>query len=405
MSGENANYGMCAMDFTGDGNIEIVTVKKGTDYYNLTIYNYTDETIVFEREQVISHSETVYPLNINCGNLSNPSDLKVVVSGKVQTDGGSTLVFLDIFNITSDSINTETSSEFYLLNEFDAELTFYTTIYGLVIGDLDGAGDNEIYFVGGDLYKNLLYRYNYTNNVLILDDKEIINNINWLLRNLVISNFNDSTSKNELVFSVHDSIHNKLVVFSYDNGLKLDNTINLSSIINTKTSIYSKDLNSDGYDEIIVLYGSLNNPYKATLKIYSTNSGALEVLDQEEIFIDSKNTYPVNLIVDDFDSNSGNQEIVLFLLNGNCPGGLDSYFMIYNYSNNQLNFESQRKINDINNLEFANIASYILDNFQSADLNKDNTPDLLMSGFLSTSSCSLYGTYYNSFVLFDYRSE
>jgi hypothetical protein len=402
MSGSNVNYGMCAFDFTNDGNVEIVTVKKTTNGYNLTIYNHTNGDIVFEREKFISHSADTQPLLIHCGNLTNSNLLKVIVAGEING-----LTFIDVINITSSMINVENSSEFYLVNESDTELE-NNFVSSLVVGDLDNSGDNEIYLKGygynNSIGYNLIYRYNYTNNALILDDKKNVNG-SFLLNDMVISNFNDSTSSNELVFTSQDSNSINLVIYSYDNGLKLDNIIYLSSVINRKTPIYSKDIDGDNYDEILIMYQISSSPIKTILKIYSIDSGVLSVLDSQDIIIDSKNTHPMSLIVDNFDSNSGDLEIVLSLMNGYCPGGLDSYFMIYNYSNNQLNFESKRKINDFNGLKFANYVSYVLNDFQSADLNKDSTPDLLMSGFLSDSQCSMWATYYNSFVFFEYRDD
>lgn len=408
VSGFNANYGMCAMDFTGNGNVEIVTVEKGSSSYNLTIYNYTSGEIVFEREKEIPHSGNVYPINVYCGNLSISNDLKVVVAGYFE-NGSNDEAFIDIINITSSLINIENSSEFFLVNESNQQLDD-NYVYGLVTGDLDSSGDNEIYILGkgysGYTRYNLIYKYNYTDNALILDDKKNKDDNYFFLSEMIVSNFNDSKSSNELIFTTpnYEGNSNKLLVYSYDNGLKLDNTISLSSITDYKTSIYVKDLNGDLKDELIVLYQSSSNPYKSTLKVYSIDSGILNVLDSKEIYIDSKNTYSVSLIVDDFDDDD-TSEIVLFLMNGNCPGGLYSYFRIYNFTDNQLNFESQRKINSINNLELANIASYILSKFQSAKINQDNVSDLIMSGFLTDSSCSLFGNYYNSFVLFDYKNE
>ncbi|MFA5304032.1 MAG: sialidase family protein [Candidatus Nanoarchaeia archaeon] len=402
MSGENANYGLCAMDFTGDGKLEIVAVKKGVNSYNLSIYNYTNNELVFEREKLIPHSGEVMPY-MDCGNLSNPEGLKVVVVGSVDESA-----FIDIINITTDSINVENSSEFYLLNSSGFELSD-AGIYSLVIGDLDG-GDNEIYFKGRGYYGStrysLLYRYNYTDNNIILDDKIDIES-NFVGGEMIISRFNDSKASNELIFSTYNSNYNNLKFYSYENGLILDNSVQVSSLLPatiSRTSITSIDVTGDSYDEIFVLYDSSATPYMSTLKVYSINSGVLSILDSDEIFIDSKDTFSVVLASDNFDS-TPDTEIVAFLLTGNCPQGIDSYFRVYNFTSGQLNLKNQRKINDIEGLKIGNIASYFLSNFKSADLNDDGISDLLLNGFLSNYPCSLYADYYNSFVFYQYRDE
>ena len=398
MSGEGAVYGMCVADFTGDDESEIVVVEKLNTSYNLVIYNYTDGNIVFERQQEITHSGEVLPATVKCGNLSSPAGLKVVVAGSMHNED---LVFIDVINITSGAISVENSTEFHITT-FGGDPLLYNYIYSLSIGDIDGAGGNEIFFFAHGYregtYYDLIHKYNYTDSNMIFDDK-ISGGQGIFLSEMIVSDLNDSTPLNDLI--TPNMNNNYLAIYSYNGGLQLDSNNYLTSY-GGWSSMKVEDLNNDLKDELVVLFISSANPQKATIRIYSIDSGALMVLDEEELFIDSKDTVPVSISIGEFDSTPG-KEIALMLMNGYCPGELGAYFRIYNFTSGSLNFKNQRRVNEVNGLNFANLASYLLTDLHSYDLNNDGSSELIMNGFLTNNPCSFYTTYYNSLVLFEYR--